>query len=134
MASTVNENATADEKYLRLFLGEATGGKQEILLKDPDVIRKLSANDKKFTVTFYNATEEEIPVQLTLCYGNRLDRYSTYNNDLVLKSGLNTFVINNLDGFTWTKYLYIDNVRFVFGEKGDAARDGIYFVNMAVAR
>ncbi len=133
LATTVNPAASADEKYLQLLLGEAVGVEQDFLLVDDNVIRKLSAADKKFVVRLYNASDVEIKVQLKIKYDNGSKGYSSYSS-LELKPGENSLVISGLDSFRWQKLKEIESIRIVIGEPDDAARDCIYFMDMSVYR
>ncbi|MBE5749457.1 MAG: DUF4091 domain-containing protein [Clostridiales bacterium] len=131
-ATTVNPNAAAGEKYLPISLGEAKDAAQDFLLIDKDVIKKLSAKDRKFVVRLYSTAEEEISASILLKYANGESGYSTYDNSIKIKPGENILIINNIDGFLWRRIKGIENIRIQIGSKGDAARSCIYFIDMSV--
>ena len=45
---------------------------------------------------------------------------------------MNILTISNFAGFRWSDIKYIDSLRIAVGEKDDAARDQLYFVDMTV--
>lgn len=130
-ATTVNSQAAATEKYIRLHLAEATTSAQDFLLVDDSIIKALDKTVDKFTVRIYNASADTLSGQLLMKYGKNLKTFSKYA-DIEIKPGMNVFSINNFAGFRWSDIKYIDSVRVMVGEKGDAARDCLYFVDMCV--
>ena len=130
-ATTVNSQAAATEKYIRLHLAEATTSAQDFLLVDDSIIKALDKTVDKFTVRIYNASADTLSGQLLMKYGKNLKTFSKYA-DIEIKPGMNVFSINNFAGFRWSDIKYIDSVRVMVGEKGDAARDCLYFVDMSV--
>jgi hypothetical protein len=118
------------EQYVRLSLGNATTSAQDFLIKD-NVIKGLSAEDNKLLIRLYNDSDTEIKAEMLLEYGQKLGSYNSYST-ITLKPGMNTFALNNLEGFNWAKRKFINSIRIIVGAKGDAARDFIYFVDMSV--
>ena len=87
--------------------------------------------DDKLVIRLYNSSNQEIQLELLMDYGEKLGQYY-HIKDVVLKPGENTITIGNLSGYNWKKRKYINSIRFVIGEKGDMARDCLYFINFTV--
>ncbi len=136
-ATTVNPDAAADEQYMRLYLAEAPkNSKQDFLLVDDNVIKKLDETVDKFVIRLYNASTDTIESQIMIKYGKNLKSYATYAN-IELVPGMNVLTISNFAGFKWKDIKYIHSLRVAVGnevdyEQGSAARDYLYFVDMTV--
>ena len=130
-AVTVDPTAAAGQKYIHLLLAEATTSAQDFLLVDDGVIKALDATVDKFVIRLYNDSEETLSAQIMLKYGKNLKTFATYAN-IELTPGMNILTVSNFAGFRWSDIKYIDSLRIAVGEKDDAARDQLYFVDMTV--
>ena len=130
-ATTVNAEASETEKYVQLTLSEATSTAQDFLLVDDSIMRALDATVDKMVIRIYNASSETVSGQMMIKYGKNLKTYAGYGS-IDLKPGMNMISINNFAGFRWNDIKYIHSLRISVGEKGDAMRNGLYFVDMTV--
>lgn len=131
-ARTVNSSAAAGTKYVKLSLADAEAtATQDFLLKNDALFHSLGKTDDKLLLGIYNASSDEVPVQLYIDYGNGLGRYMKYVEQ-TLKPGMNNLSIDNLSGMNWKKIKYINSLRIIVGNAGDAARDYLYLTEIAV--
>lgn len=131
-AKTVNPNAADGEKYIQLAYEVADAKKkQDFILKDDSVIKKLDDKADKFIFRIYNASNATIKADLHFEYGNEPGIYTQYTT-VNLEPGMNTVTVSNLYGFRWSKLKYISKMRFTFGGYGDGKRDCLYVVDMSV--
>lgn len=127
-AKAVNSEAREDEKYIKLTLGEATSAAQDFLITC-DMIKSIGKKDDKLVIQLYN-TGKYVAAELMIKHGN--DGSYVTKETVNLETGMNSLSLNNLYGYNWDKIKFIENVRIKIGAKGDAARDSIYFVSMAL--
>lgn len=127
-ATIVNSAAEADEKYIKLLLGEASTAIQDFVI-DSEVIRAINTTDDKLVIRLFNAGE---PVNVEFMIRRGSDKGWETKGSMTLENGINSISFNGLSGYNYNKIGYIDGVRVRIGAKGDSARDYIYFVDMTV--
>lgn len=127
-AAGVNEEAAADEKYVKISLGAATSSAQDFIL-DSSVIKGINAEDDKLIIRLYNAGAE---AELELMIRQGSDSKYVSKSITTLAPGMNNLILSGLGGYNWNKIKSIENVRIRIGAKGDAARDDIYFADMTL--
>ena len=132
-ATSVNPNANIGDKYLQIKMSEAKETAQDFLIVG-DVIKAIGKNDRKLVIRLYNNSSNTVKTTLYVKYqyDGKQQGYDAYASDISLTPGENTFVINGLDSMLWQRLVRINEIRFAFGAKGDAARDYIYFMDMSV--
>lgn len=123
--------AVAEDKWLQLSLAKSEKATQDFLLVDDKSIKKLHEGADKVVIRIYNASAETISSEVLIEYGNDLGAYASYET-IQLKPGYNTVTIGNLSAKNWKEFKYINRLRMTIGEKGDAARDFLYLVDMSV--
>jgi hypothetical protein len=129
-ATTVNPEAAATDKYIRLTLAAATDKvRQDFLLVDNAVIRALDKTVNKVTVRIYNASSETVAAELSLRNGNK--RYSNYGS-VDLAPGMNVLTVSGFEGMRWQDIQFIDCFRIIVGQVNDDVRDCLYYVDMTV--
>lgn len=138
-ANTVNANAAAGAKYIQLAMGDGWQYyHQTIEIVDDNTVRKLGAQTDKCVIELYNASEEQMMVDVMFEYINEESVFNTYISD-VFAPGLNSYSINNMYAMNWEKYGYINRIRIRFytldeerNKVLNTARSDIYFVGMSV--
>ena len=145
-ATTVNPNAKAGDKYVKMKLGEALdNAPMSIRWLDNNVIKALSKQDSKFVVRIYNTLNEDIECSLYLEYGNSIGIYER-KGKVTLAPGMNVLPITGLDRLRWTKIKYINSFRLDVGYSKIGYTENLggtyinryaeclYFVDMSVYR
>ena len=127
-AITVDANAKDGQKYVQITLGEAKTAVHDFLIID-EVIKQIGEDDDKLVIRLFNAGQ---PVAIELMIRNGNDQSYVTKETMTLQTGMNSISLNNLYGFNWNKIKFIENLRIKVGEKGDAERNDIYFVDMAL--
>ncbi len=138
-ALTVNANALAGEKYIQFAIGDGWNYyHQTIEFVDENTIRKIGSTTDKFVMELYNASEEQMMLDIMFEYANEENIFTTYITD-VFEPGLNSYSMNNMYAMNWAKYGYINRIRIRFytldedrNKVLNKARDDIYFVGMSV--
>ncbi len=143
VANTVNNSASTDEKYIKLSFGAASvdgidpetgntvsGREQRVRIEGDIISKKLTTNSVKAIFEIYSTLEEEISV--TLYYkGTKASSLVTPAETVTLKKGMNTLTLN-LNEQVWSATGGLQYVQLSFGNKGDAARTGIYLAGLTV--
>ena len=127
-ATLINASADANEKYIKLLLGQAETAIQDFII-DSEVVKAINSTDDKLVVRLYNAGAP-VDIEYMIRRGN--DNGWDTKGVMTLQSGMNSISYSGLSGYNWNKIQFINGLRIRIGAKGDGARDYIYFVDMTV--
>lgn len=140
----VNPDETASIKYVKLSLGNGApddsidpttgnlipGREQRVVIEGDLVSNTITNRTNKIIFEVWSDLDEEIP--LTIFYkGTKSSHSATPISPATLKKGKNEIIFTVNSGI-WSNIGKFKYFMMSFGEKGDAARTGIYLVGMTV--
>ncbi len=133
-AADLNPEET-EQKYLKLSLGasaasgtESSGREQRVRIEGDLLTNNITNSTVKVVIEVFSSYDEDISA--TLYYkGSKATSLVTPADTVSLKKGINTLVFD-LSGDIRERMGKLSYLMLSFGNKGDAARDGLYIVGM----